>query len=322
MATKNTERKVGSYAISTVDLNSWMNEPVAQTAAKSRKTKGVKEVINKIFADCAQVCHDPFWAEKFNLAATGKLPSKFSYHDGILTYRKGAKCHTLEVVNNRTEAAYACMDFFRSNGGIFSPTDEQNSIELQYQRSNSAASQEKITWATANKKAQECLLSYFILSMKDVMKLKDIEVKQLRQVIGLGITNKYFGKTNIQIDNNRIAAINGLLWDANTRLFYINPDLTPNIVRSSIRKKDANSVNDNTQKDMIPQFGVRWEKYVDTLSKKNALATKRRNRIRVNNTEPVIRKLNIIGSTDITSPKSPSSPTSPKSPSAEDDEEE
>lgn len=113
---------------------------------KHEKQKGVKEIIYKIFAECALCINDPFWIEKFNLAAVGKLPSKFTYHDGMLTYRKGAKYITLEVSNNRAEAAYACMDFFRSHGGIFSPMDEQNSLAFQYERANSAINQEKMSW--------------------------------------------------------------------------------------------------------------------------------------------------------------------------------
>ena len=106
---KNLGGHVGSYAISTVDFESWVNEPTVQISQRTKKTKGVKEIVNRIFAECAAIVHDPFWADKFNNAALGKLPHKFNFHDGILMYRKGAKCHRLEVSNNPYESAYACM---------------------------------------------------------------------------------------------------------------------------------------------------------------------------------------------------------------------
>ena len=63
---KNIEGRVGSYAISTIDFDSLINQPIIQAPQKSRKTKGVKEVIHKIFSDCATVMQDPFWVDKFN----------------------------------------------------------------------------------------------------------------------------------------------------------------------------------------------------------------------------------------------------------------
>jgi len=251
---KNLGGKVGSYAISTVDFDSWMNEPVVQSPVRTRKSRGAKEVVHKIFAECALITQDPFWADKFNNASIGKFPPKFNFHDGIITYRKGAKCHTLEVSNNPYEATSACTEFLRSNGGIFSPLDEQNSLELQYTRAHAVLTQQKLTWADANKKVQDCMLSYYVTDMKSLMGLRDSELEQLRQTIRLGIGNKYFGKHNIRVENNRIHSINGLLWNNETREFYINPELKPNSTRTYTRKKDGPPAIDPSQKDTIPQF--------------------------------------------------------------------
>lgn len=291
---KNLGGRVGSYAISTVNFESWMNEPVVQPPQKTRKARGVKEVIHKIFADCATVIQDPFWIDKFNNAAIGKMPHKFAFHDGVLMYKKGAKCHNLDISNNPYEAAHACMEFFRGNGGIFSPLDEQNSLELQYSRAHAVLSQQQLTWGDANKKVQECMLSHYVVTMKSRMNLSDPEVEQLRQTIRLGIANKYFGRHNIQVDNNRIYSIDGLLWNNETRIFYINPELKPNSTRTYSRKKDGPPAVDPSQKDMVPQFGVKWGKYVESLDRKILRTNRRRGRVNINHPGGQVKHLQLV----------------------------
>jgi len=298
MQIKNLGGRVGSFAISTIDFESWMNEPIVQAPQRSRKSRGIKEIIHKIFADCANVIQDPFWIEKFNAAAIGKFPRGFSYHDGILLYRKGAKCHQLEVSANPFEAAYACMEFFRGNGGIFSPMDEKDSLELQYARSQAVLTQQQLTWADANKKIQECLLSHYVLGMKDLMHLSDVEMEQLRQTIRLGIANKFFGKHNIHIDNNRIHSIEGLLWNNESRRFYINPDLKPNTTRTYTRNKDGPAAVDPSQKDMVPQFGFKWNKYIESLDKKIIRNNRRLRRITVTQPTSQLIHLQLLSTSD------------------------
>lgn len=303
MQIKNLGGRIGSYAISTIDYDSWVNEPIIQAPQRSRKARATKEVIYKIFADCALSIEDPFWIDKFNTAATGKFPKGFNYHDGILYYRKGAKCHQLELPGNAYEAAYACMEFFRCNGGIFSRMDEQDSIELQYARSQAVLTQQQLTWGDSNKKIQECMLSYYVTGMRELMNLTDIEMEQLRQTIRLGIANKFFGKHNIHVENNRIHSVGGLLWNNEQRLFYINPELKPNATRTYTRNKDGPAAVDPSQKDMIPQFGLKWGKYVESLDKKIIKNNRRIRKVTVTQPGTHIKHLHLVtsaGSTGIT----------------------
>jgi hypothetical protein len=300
---KNLDGRVGSYAISTIDFNSWANEPVAVVPQRAKKTRGTKEIVYKIFADYALMINDPFWVDKFNTAAMGKLPPKFNYHDGMLTYKKGAKSNSLDISNNSYDVAHACMEFFRSNGGIFSPMDEQISLELQYSRAQIIMTQQ-LTWGDANKKVQDCMLSYYVTDMKQIMTLTNLEVEQLRQTIKLGIANKYFGKHNIRVENNRIHSVDGLLWNNETRSFYVNPELKPNTTRSYSRKKDGPTAIDPSQKDMIPQFGIKWVKYIESLDKKIARYNRHQRRIIINHpgvTAPHVRHLQLVTTTTATS---------------------
>jgi len=307
MQIKNLGGRVGSYAISTIEFDSWMNEPIIQAPQRTRKTRGIRDVIHKIFVDCANVIDDPFWAEKFNTAARGKFPRGFSYNDGILVFRKGAKCHQLEVSNNPYEAAFACMEFFRGNGGIFSPMDEQQSLELQHARSQAVLTQQQLTWGDANKKIQECMLSHYVIGMKSLMELTDLEMEQLRQTIRLGIANKFFGKHNIHVNNNRIHSIEGLLWNNQDRNFYINPELKPNSTRTYTRNKDGPAAIDPSQKDTIPQFAAKWNKYMESLDKKILRNNRRLKRVIISQQNPHVKHLKLVttsgtttGVTDIT----------------------
>lgn len=299
---KNLVGKVGSYAISTVDIDSWINQPIIQAPQRAKKTRGTKEIIHKIFSDCAilieESVNDIFWMEKFNNAATGKFPKGFTYNDGILTYKKGAKCHTLDVPHNAYEASHACMEFFRSNGGIFSPLDQQDSLELQYNRSQQV--QQQLTWADSNKKIQECMLSHYVIGMKSIMNLSNSEVEQLRQMIHLGISNKYFGKHNIYVENNRINRIDGLLWNDVERLFFINPELKPASTRNYSRNKDGPPSIDPSQKDMIPQFFIKWNKYIEIIDKKIIRNNHRVQRVTINDTGSHVRNLQLITTSDST----------------------
>lgn len=295
---KNVQGKIGSYAISTVDFDTCFVQNSAKSNARLRKQRGTKEVIHKLFSDCARIITDPFWIEKFNLAATGRFPPKFHYNDGLLIFKKNTKSQSIEVSRNPSEAAYSCMEFFRLHGGIFSPLDEKISNELQTARAQEK--KEILTWSSAGKKLQECLLSDYISQMKDHMKLTYLEVEKFKQTIMLGIINKYFGKNNIIIDKNRIVSIEGLFWNETTRIFYIDPNLKPTGARPSNRNKDGHESVDPNQKDTVPQFTVKWEKYVDSLDKKFVKHERAIRRIIISTQSSTIKNLQMVTTTATT----------------------
>jgi hypothetical protein len=310
---KNNGGKVGTYAISTINFDSWINEP-SSTCARSKKLREAKCIINKIFAECAQtqtIVTDPFWLEKFNMAAIGKFPRCFSFHDGILTYRKSNKIQTVNVPETPEEAAHRCLEFFKVNGAIFSPKDKQYTQERQYLRSQSASQQASLTWGDANKKTQQCLLNRFVTDMKEIMTLNYKESENLRQTINGGISNKYFTKTNIYVERNRIHKIDGLLWDSNLRSFYIDPEIKPTVSRSYNRNKEHES-DETEQKDTVPQFLFKWCKYADYLNKRLIqYNTRYRNKVILSGNNSSVRL--IITDSAATSPRSRTSPTSEES---------
>lgn len=269
--------RIGTYAISTINYNDWMNAPIVNVTTKGKKGKPVKEIVNNIFQECSEITDDPFWKGKFEMAAIGKFPTKFSYHDGSLFYKRGAKTITVDVDNDPQIAANQCIDFFRTNGGIFSPTDEKVSIEAHQNKLLINEQRPPLEWSKINKKIKECLVSYYVKNLTTIMSLSPTESVQLLRTIKGGISYKLFGKHNIQLTDTKIYIIGGLLWDDEKRKFYIDPTLTPVVSRSTKSKKSSSETAEggSKDKDRVPQFSTKWVKYIDTLDKKIDRTSKR-----------------------------------------------
>lgn len=242
-----------NVTVTTVTFDSWINESTVQT---KKKNQNAPPVIYKVFEECSKVVNDPFWINKFKDAMIGKFPSRFSFRDGVLIYRKGSKNQTLEIPQDIREAAYKCIEFFKINGGIFSPLDEQKSLELQNQNSKI-----ELKW-NSSKKIQQMLLDYYYEQVKSSLNLSYKEVKQLKETVQIGIINKYFNKNNICIENNRITNIEGLLWDSENHIFYIDP-----IIKSRSTKYKRRNI-ESAQKDVITEFIIKWKKYIELINNK------------------------------------------------------
>lgn len=257
---KNT---IGKQAISTVDFNSWLEEPVKQPLAKKKRVKATKEVIHEIFASCASFVEDAYWKAIFTDASVGKFPPKFSYNDFVLTFRP-KRIHLSINATDIEITSKISMEFFRMYGNNFSPMDEVISTEYR----NITKADVAMTWDSINKKVQECLISYFVVNEREIKKLNKKETMQLRQTIQLGICSKYLGKTNIYISDRRITKIDPLLYNEEERLYYIDPNTKPIISRSNkVTKKSYKDTNSSYQKENIPQFNTKWQKYLLSLAK-------------------------------------------------------
>ena len=88
-----------------------------------------------------------------------------------------------------------------------------------------------------------------------------------------------------------IQSVEGLLWNNESRRFYINPDLKPNTTRTYTRNKDGPAAVDPSQKDMVPQFGFKWNKYIESLDKKIIRNNRRLRRITV--TQPTSQLIHL-----------------------------
>ncbi len=328
--------KVGSYAVATVDFDSWMNEPFVPSNSKTRKGKNVvQEVIHTIFAECAEVTDDFFWKDKFTNASKGSFPPKFYYRNNTLFYRRGSKPPQLLMPDNPIDASLACIDFFKLYGLMLSPTDEKRSADLQNNINHNILSQnELIVWESANKRVQDSLISHYVVDVQREKRLTNLEKEQLRETILVAILCKKLSTKDdkggrskagmikkgkgraakskettddlskegiICLANNRISAVNGVIWDENKRKFYIDAmnnsfSTFTDELQSIIDDNDigilTKTPQDSTkltmitqidrarvQKDTMPHFIYKWNKYMETLDKKEQIKHKKQQKV-------------------------------------------
>lgn len=272
---KAKNNKVGSYTINVIDFNSWINDdPII--VPKNKKAKNKKKVIYPIFMELNQVVTDPFWNKKFNLWAHGKIPKFFTVTqpDVSLTipttinYKKMS--HEASYVYNPlitlNENAASCIQFFKTFGGFYSKTDEYNSSKDDKDDIDESFEAVILTqWTQFDKKAQELMVKEYVNGMVKLLSLSHKESQLLLQTIRLAFSAKTFNKNNIKIEHNtsyKLIDINGLLWDAEKRLFKIEYTL-------SKKESDDHDIEDaDLAKDSVTQYQSKINKYYEMYEKK------------------------------------------------------
>lgn len=267
--------KVGSYAVNPIDFNEWFKstEQVAPTKIKKQKTK--KKIIYPQFIEYANQTEDVFWSKKFNLWASGKLPKNFTVTNNILYYTKSKIIIDFPLV---ADGGKECISFFKTYGGIFSKDDEQQQIQEESEATDTTTTDltESTTssliervWTKCDKKTQELMLKDYVNNLSQVMKLSTKEHNVLLQTVRLSVHSKNFNKSNICIEQDKITEIRGLKFDQQTRTFIVEmqPDRV-NKKKSIIDDVDEDDVKIDYPKDMITQYRVKFDKYLERYDKK------------------------------------------------------
>lgn len=266
---------VGKQAISTIDFNTWLDEPVKQPVTKKKRVRAIKEIIYPIFVSCANLIEDPFWKTLFHEASVGKFPTKFGYNGKRLIFKPKRICIELATEDIK-KTSEDCMEFFRVHGNIFSSLDEHKSAEY---REFLSKQEIEMTWEKANKKLQECLISYYVMDQKEKRNLNTKETSQLRQTILLAFCGKYIGKHNIHVEDMRITKIDPLLYNTEERKYYIDPKTKPNIPRQTKKNSTTKPITSDNEfvgnsstvsKEHIPQYNIKWKKYIKSLAESSA----------------------------------------------------
>lgn len=273
--------KAGTYAVSTVNHVTWLNTSVNPTPNKVRKSKGTTKPINEIFAECAKLTTDPYWLSIFNQAAIGKMPKKFSYSNGNLSYKRATKIQSVEVPQSPIEAISVCINFFRHYGGLASEL-EQKSISNNAATNSCSLADVPQTWAKTRKKMKEVMVENFVRSLAQSMKLTKVEAKQLHLLINFGLVLKIFHKDNISVGRNKILKIEGLCYNPENRQFYSDPNLVPKVSRSRTAEVSTEL------KETSVSFAKQWYKLLEGIEKEVAKANE--TKMRILNPQPSIKE--------------------------------
>lgn len=265
-----TGGKAGSYAISTVSAESWLRAPINQPRGKVRKSKTIKQVLHPIFSECSRITADPFWIDLFTGASYGKMPRNFSYKDNTLIFKRTAKPITTPLPQNPYEAISVCMEFLRRHGGIVSDIDQKVAREEQVARAEMEAALDikDAGWNDYPKKVREALVELYISDCTQEHNLVAREERQLRHTIKVNVALGYFNGANINVSNRQINKIEGLIFDEESRVFTVDSSLQPKLPRPSRSKEGSTSLDHAAKKDTIPNFSLKWCKYLEEVDKK------------------------------------------------------
>ncbi len=258
--------RAGNYAVATAKTRPWLSTPIGVTTAKSRRSKAQTVIANPLFTECATLTTDPFWISIFTQAAIGKFPRGFSYKEGLLTYKRGVKISSIEVPPEAPLAKDACIAFFGKTAGILSDTDQERTRQEFDRRMHEKTSLKACSWSDIKKKKiRDILIGTFVQDISRIFELTDKEDAQLSTIVSIGFLLGYFQGKNVAFEDGRITAINGLMYDPNNRVFYIDPILTPKITKSSKSKKTE---EDDGKESKNVSFLNLWVKFLEHLEKK------------------------------------------------------
>lgn len=213
------------------------------------KTKKNKHQISyPIFQQLSDLTDDPFWKSILDKAAAGKLPTGFSFRDGVLTHKKGNKPAKVILGSNPVEALQAAITMFREHGGIMSDLDRQRDLANQPEVPRFS----DLTWADLSKmkEVKALLIAEYIRRLG----LSPDQQQHLQTIINIGFTLGSLTDQNIVYNRGRIQDITGIGRDGSGRFYLMSS--------GKARRSTTTKAKVTEDKGM---FLVRWQKYLHKL---------------------------------------------------------
>ena len=207
----------------------WMATPIAASTGKNKKPKAERKVLYPEFQLAAQTETDDFWREKLNNLSQG-YPEKgfiFKSDSFMLVHRKGSKTAPFELSRNPYELASQIKQIYQGKGYFSDVVVQRQVADFDPEAGNS--------WSSLSKKTQTVVIDTYIKTLRDMYKLSRDQELSLRTTIVIGIILGYFGKNNINVKNNTVVGINGLVYDANEG-FGISPGIKPKKTKAGTTK--------------------------------------------------------------------------------------
>jgi hypothetical protein len=212
-------------------LVSWENSATVQPTKAKRRTRASAPVNYPIFREASQYTEDPEWVNILIKAERGQFPTGFSYAKDTLWYRSRNGGEDIKLITTIDPGEFfnEVRDFMNSHGFVtkldrITPVKEENKIDPD-------------DWITLPQRYRQALLDKFIRTERSEKKLNTKEVIQLLASLRKGFSIGAINRNNdIKIEKFRIVEINGLLYDDDKRIYYIDPTFEP-IIKSVPRKK-------------------------------------------------------------------------------------
>jgi hypothetical protein len=214
-----------------------------------------KKILYPIFEECAQLTLDPYWQQIFTECARGKLPKGSSIdHEGEIIYFKNKfninKNYVSYRLGKNPEIIFKDLKtMFQEHLNIKSNKDRQEQRdELDDMCKDLQESYGESWQKIKRKKIKEPIIRRYILDLKEMYSLSNVETAQVAQLIRLGFLLNWITNVDVVYENQRIVDINTLHFDTDERLFSID-------IPSIQYKREY--------KNKLPSLSQFWEKHLE-----------------------------------------------------------
>ena len=189
-----------------------------------RKHKSRKSIVYPIFEEMRKFTKEgTFWDILLTKSSRNSFPTSFKYYGNTLIYKFSVKKSRDDLVldKDNLEDTFYKMKSFYINKGVLSPEDEKESRETISHPLTEI--EEMNDWKSVKRsKMTEKLIADYINFIKTKYVLTKEELNNLKSVINVGIIAEYFHDDNIKVAKDKIIDLEGLCWDDERRLFFID----------------------------------------------------------------------------------------------------
>lgn len=195
---------LGQLSKTTGDFKSWSPKKEKTVVRKTKKQKLAPKEIYPHFTTLASYFkYDSWWEAILINCSYGKFPADFKYQQYTISYKKGTRTQYYTIEDDDIQTAKELVNFFRSNGGLFSPTDREKEIETVEKV------YVKISWVSLSITARQNLVKRYAENMSD--SLSKNESDQLLAILTLAVLLDEIDSDDVVIKKNEIVKIRSLI---------------------------------------------------------------------------------------------------------------
>lgn len=251
-----------------IQHENWDPTQIAQPiSVRSRRTRANAPINNEIFRHMATVVLDPFWKERFGEAADGIFPTKISYSNGVLQYKgfdestmvlqtnipsmNAGGVNDISTLSMLVAQASDVILFYQTRIQMYSPADIERINEAA---SNQVPTEEELgnVWNKMKPRQREVALIEFVKSEKIARGLTPGQCLELEQLVNLSRQLKYANSDTITVRRYRIVDQSFVIYNPDSKRYYINPEVTKIIKFRNQKKKPG--------KEKLTHF-QKWEEF-------------------------------------------------------------
>lgn len=188
----------------------YQNENAEAKKVKTETKKKVAAVIHPTFEKAANLITDPYWKDLVQKAAYGVFPRCYHLHGDILSFKSRSRDYEQKIdMVNASQALHDIQTFMRSVGNFSQNDIKENSLRKEETTANTV--KEPLVWSKIRSmKARNDLICSFTSRMQVKHSLSASQVKQLENILRMGIIAGIFNESSVHLVNDEIHVVEGL----------------------------------------------------------------------------------------------------------------